>query len=154
LCYGMQMAVIEAARNVLGLKDATSTEINSKSKNPVIHLMNEQEEKMKNTDYGGTMRLGDYPCVLKDDSRARELYGKEFVVERHRHRYEYNPDYRQQLEGAGLIASGVSPDDSLVEIVEWKDHPFFIASQFHPEFLSRPFAPHPLFVGFIKAALK
>ncbi len=154
LCYGMQMAVIEATRNVLGLKDATSTEINPKSKNPVIHLMNEQEEKMNNTNYGGTMRLGDYPCVLKDDTLTRKLYGKEFVVERHRHRYEYNPSYRKRLESAGLVASGASPDDSLVEIVEWKDHPFFVASQFHPEFLSRPFAPHPLFLGFIKAALK
>lgn len=154
LCYGMQMAVIEAARNILGYKDANTTEINPKSKHPVIHLMNEQEEKMKNTNYGGSMRLGDYPCVLKSGSLARKLYGSEFVVERHRHRYEYNPEFRAELEKTGLIASGTSPDDSLVEIVEWKDHPFFIASQFHPEFLSRPFAPHPLFLGFIKAALK
>jgi len=154
LCYGMQMAVIEAARNVLGLKDANTTEINPKSKHPVIHLMNEQEEKMKNTNYGGTMRLGDYPCVLKEGSLASQLYGSELVIERHRHRYEYNPEFRHELEEAGLIASGASPDDSLVEIVEWKNHPFFIASQFHPEFLSRPFAPHPLFVGFVKAALK
>ena len=154
LCYGMQMAAIEAARNVLKLKDANTTEINPKTKNPVIHLMNEQEEKMKNTNYGGTMRLGDYPCVLKPGSLARKLYGHEFVVERHRHRYEFNPAYRKELEGAGLICSGTSPDDALVEIVEWKNHPFFIAAQFHPEFLSRPFAPHPLFMGFIKAAFK
>ncbi|MBU2566180.1 CTP synthase [Patescibacteria group bacterium] len=154
LCYGMQMAAIEAARNVLGLKDASTTEINPKTKNPVIHLMNEQEEKMKNTNYGGTMRLGDYPCVLKPGSLAKKLYDHEFVVERHRHRYEFNPAYRKQLEEAGLVCSGTSPDDSLVEIVEWKNHPFFIAAQFHPEFLSRPFDPHPLFLGFIKASLK
>ncbi|MFZ6015176.1 MAG: CTP synthase [Patescibacteria group bacterium] len=154
LCYGMQMAVIEVARNILGYKDANTTEINPKTKHPVIHLMNEQEEKMKNTNYGGTMRLGDYPCVLKDGNLARKLYGSELIIERHRHRYEYNPVYRQELESAGLIASGTSPDDSLVEIVEWKDHPFFVASQFHPEFLSRPFSPHPLFVGFVKASLK
>ncbi len=154
LCYGMQMAVIEAARNVLNHKDANTTEVNPKTKNPVIHLMNEQEEKMKNTSYGGTMRLGDYPCILKKDSLAHKLYGNELVIERHRHRYEYNPAFKSELETAGLIASGTSPDGSLVEIVEWKNHPFFIASQFHPEFLSRPFAPHPLFLGFIKASLK
>jgi len=154
LCYGMQMAVIEAARNVLGYKDASTTEINSKTKHPVIHLMNEQAEKMKNTNYGGTMRLGDCPCVLKDGSVARKLYNSDVIIERHRHRYEFNPKYRQELEDAGLIASGASPDDTLVEIVEWKNHPFFVAAQFHPEFLSRPFKPHPLFLGFIKAALK
>ncbi len=154
LCYGMQMAAIEAARNVLGYKDANTTEINPKTKHPVIHLMNEQEEKMKNTNYGGTMRLGDYPCVLKDDSIAKKLYGADIIIERHRHRYEFNPKYRDELEKIGLIASGYSPDDTLVEILEWKNHPFFVAAQFHPEFLSRPFKPHPLFVGFIKAALK
>lgn len=153
LCYGMQLAVIEVARHVLGYKDANTTEINSQTKNPVIHLMNEQEERLKNARYGGSMRLGDYPCVLTKGSLARSLYGHEFVVERHRHRYEYNLQYRAELEKAGLICSGTSPDGNLMEIVEWKNHPFFIASQFHPEFLSRPMNPHPLFLGFIKAAL-
>jgi len=154
LCYGMQMAVIEAARNVLGHKDANTTEINPQTPHPVIHLMNEQQGRMRNAHYGGTMRLGDYSCILKPGSLARSLYGHEFVVERHRHRYEYNLKYRTELEAAGLLCSGTSPDDTLMEIVEWKNHPFFIATQFHPEFLSRPFRPHPLFVGFIKAVLK
>lgn len=154
LCYGLQLATVEFARNVLGLKDANTTEINPKTSNPVIHLMNEQEERMKNKHYGGTMRLGSYDCVLRPGSKAREVYGREEIVERHRHRYECNPEYREDLEKAGLIPSGLSPDGSLVEIIELKNHPFFMASQFHPEFLSRPFRPHPLFVGFMKAAAK
>lgn len=154
LCYGMQLATVEAARHLLGWKDANTTEINPKTKHPVIHLMNEQEEKMKNKDYGGTMRLGEYPCVLKKGSLARRLYGADRIMERHRHRYEANPAYRCDLEEAGLIVSGRSPDGKLAEIVEIGDHPFFVATQFHPEFLSRPFRPHPLFLGFVKAAAK
>ncbi|MFH1078475.1 MAG: CTP synthase [Patescibacteria group bacterium] len=154
LCYGMQLATVEAARHLLGWKDANTTEIDPKTKHPVIHLMDEQERKMKDKDYGGTMRLGSYPCVLKKGSLARKLYGRDTIEERHRHRYEANLTYRQELEKAGLIVSGVSPDGRLAEIVEVPKHPFFVASQFHPEFLTRPFHPHPLFLGFIKAAVK
>jgi CTP synthase len=154
LCYGLQLATIEFARHVLGWNDANTTEINPKTRHPVIHLMNEQEERMKNADYGGSMRLGVYPCVLKDGSKAKKLYGSSNIMERHRHRYECNPEYREALAAKGLIASGVSPDGELVEIVELKNHPFFMASQFHPEFLSRPFRPHPMFLGFLKAAAK
>ena len=154
LCYGMQLATVEVARHVLGMHDANTTEINPETKNPVIHLMNEQEERMRNAHYGGTMRLGEFPCVLRPGSTARKLYGHEFVMERHRHRYEFNPKFRADLEKAGLMCTGTSPDDMLVEIVEWENHPFFVATQFHPEFLSRPFSPHPLFVGFVKACRK
>lgn len=154
LCYGMQLATVEVARDLLGWKDANTTEIDKTTSHPVIHLMNEQEEKMKDADYGGTMRLGEYPCVLKPGSLARKLYGSDTIMERHRHRYEANPAYRSELENEGLIVSGVSPDGKLAEIVEMKGHPFFIASQFHPELISRPFRPHPLFLGFVKAAAK
>lgn len=154
LCYGMQLATVEVARDLLGWKDANTTEINPKSSHPVIHLMNEQEEKMNDADYGGTMRLGEYPCVLKKGSLARKLYGTDTILERHRHRYEANPTYRAELEDEGLVVSGASPDGKLAEIVEMKGHPFFIASQFHPELISRPFRPHPLFLGFVKAAAK
>ncbi len=154
LCYGMQLAVVEFARHVLGWKDANTTEIDPRTKHPVIHLMNEQEERMKDKKYGGTMRLGTYDCHLKSASLARKLYGRDVIEERHRHRFEFNPSYRAALEDAGLFASGESPDGSLVELVELKNHPFFIASQFHPEFLSRPFKPHPLFKGFVQAAMK
>lgn len=154
LCYGMQLATVEVARHILGWKDANTTEIAPKTTHPVIHLMNEQEEKMHDKDYGGSMRLGDYPCVLKQGSQARKLYGAETILERHRHRYEANPMYRCELESAGLMVTGVSPDGQLAEIVEYKGHPFFVASQFHPELTSRPLKPHPLFVGFIKAAIK
>jgi CTP synthase len=154
LCYGMQLATVEVARHVLGWADANTTEIDKQTKHPVIHLMNEQEERLRGADYGGTMRLGEYPCVLEPESLVRKLYGHEFVMERHRHRYEFNPAYRQDLESAGLRCAGVSPDGNLVEIVEIKKHPFFVGTQFHPEFISKPFHPHPLFVGFVKAALK
>jgi CTP synthase len=154
LCYGLQLATVEFARHVLGWKDANTTEIDPKTSHPVIHLMNEQEERMKNQDYGGTMRLGAYPCELKPGSMARTLYGAASVLERHRHRYECNPAYRCELEDAGLMATGLSPDGKLVEIIELKGHPFFMASQFHPEYLSRPFRPHPMFLGFMKAASK
>lgn len=149
ICLGMQMAVIEVARDLLGLKDANSTEFDKDCKNPVIHIM---EEQKKVVNKGGTMRLGNYPCITKGKSLARKLYGKEEIIERHRHRYEYNNEYKERLEEAGLICSGTSPDGKLVEMVEMPNHPFFIASQFHPEFTSRPDKPQPLFVGLVKAA--
>ena len=151
ICLGMQMAVIEYARNVLRIKDANSAELDEKTKNPVIHIMEDQKDIKKK---GGTMRLGSYPCVLKEGSLAREIYGTEKIEERHRHRYEYNNNYKEQLEKAGLICSGTSPDGNLVEIVEMKNHPYFIAGQFHPELKSRPNRPSPLFVGLIKACIK
>ena len=149
ICLGMQSAVLEFARNVLGLKDANSSEFSATTQNPVIHIMDDQigvDQK------GGTMRLGAYPCILKEGTLARELYGTDKISERHRHRYEYNNDYRERLENAGLICSGTSPDGRLVEIVEFRDHPYFIAGQFHPELKSRPNKPAPLFVGLVKAA--
>lgn len=149
ICLGMQMAVVEFSRNVLGLKDANSAEFSSDTNNPVIHIM---EEQKKVTKKGGTMRLGAYPCIIKPNTLAFKLYKQKEISERHRHRYEYNNDYKEQLEKNGLICSGTSPDGKLVEIVELKDHPFFIAGQFHPEFQSRPDRPGPLFVGLIKAA--
>jgi CTP synthase len=154
LCYGMQLATVEFARHVLGLKHAHTTEIDPFSQAPVIHLMNEQAEKMKNKDYGGTMRLGDYPCHIKAGTVARKLYASEMIMERHRHRFEYNPAYLEQFEKAGLISSGMSPDGTLTEIIELKKHPFFMGSQFHPEYKSRPMKPHPLFLGFARATVK
>lgn len=154
ICYGMQLAVIESARSILKWKDASSTEFNPDTGKPVIHLMDEQEEKMKNSNYGGSMRLGDYPCKLLEGSLAKKLYGQGLILERHRHRYEYNPHYRKKLERTGLVVSGESPDGTLAEIVELKKHPFFVASQFHPEMTSRPMRPNPLFLGFLKAAAK
>ena len=151
ICLGMQMAVVEFARDVLGLEDANSEEFDENTKNPVIHIMDDQKN-IENK--GGTMRLGSYPCVLKEGSKAFELYGKKEIAERHRHRFEYNNDYKQKMEDAGLICSGTSPDGRLVEIIELKDHPFFIAGQFHPEFKSRPNRPGPLFKGLIAAAKK
>lgn len=149
ICLGMQMAVVEFARNVLGLKDANSEEFDENSKNQVIHIMEEQKKINKK---GGTMRLGKYPCIIKKETLAYEMYKKEEISERHRHRYEYNNSYKEELEKAGLICSGTSPDGTLVEIVEIKEHPYFIAGQFHPEFKSRPDRPSPLFVGLVKAA--
>jgi CTP synthase len=150
ICLGMQMAVVEFARNVLGLKDANSEEFDENSKNQVIHIMEEQKRIDKK---GGTMRLGKYPCKIKKGTLAYEIYEKEEISERHRHRYEYNNSYKERLEKAGLICSGTSPDGTLVEIVEIKEHPYFIGGQFHPEFKSRPDKPAPLFKAFIKAAL-
>jgi len=143
------MAVVEFCRNVLGLKDANSAEFSNTTKNPVIHIMETQKTV---TEKGGTMRLGAYPCKIKKDTLAYKIYGTENISERHRHRYEYNNDYKESLEKAGLIASGTSPDGTLVEIVENINHPFFIGGQFHPEFKSRPDRPAPLFKAFIKAA--
>ena len=149
ICLGMQMAVVEFARNVLNLKDCNSAEFDGKTNNPVIHIMEEQKQIRKK---GGTMRLGSYPCKLKEDTLASKVYGKGNIDERHRHRFEYNNEYKEKLEKAGLICSGTSPDGSLVEIVEIKNHPYFIAAQFHPELKSRPNKPAPLFVGLIEAA--
>ena len=151
ICLGMQMAVVEFARDILGLKDANSAELDKNTKNPVIHIMEEQKKVNKK---GGTMRLGAYPCIIKEGSLANKVYGKKEISERHRHRYEFNNDYREKLEEAGLTVSGTSPDGNLVEIVEIKDHPYFIAGQFHPELKSRPNRPAPLFVGLIKACIE
>ena len=151
ICLGMQMAVVEYARNVLGLKDANSTEFDNKSKNQVIHIMEEQKQIRKK---GGTMRLGSYPCIVKKGTLAYKVYQSELIDERHRHRYEFNNDYKEELENAGLKCSGTSPDGTLVEIVELseKRHPYFIAGQFHPELKSRPDNPSPIFVGLIRKA--
>jgi CTP synthase len=156
LCYGMQLMVIEYARNVLGITEATTHEINPRAKDLVIDLMPDQKEKLKNQNYGGTMRLGTYAARLKPGSIARKAYGKNTIQERHRHRYEVNPEYIQKLEDAGLVFSGVSPDGILMEIAELppSEHPFFLGTQFHPEFTARPLAPHPLFSAFVKAAAK
>ena len=159
ICLGMQIAIIEAARNLVNLKDANSTEF-SKTKNPVIGIMTEWNKKNKkitrklNGNMGGTMRLGAYDCNLKKNSRIYHIYKKTKISERHRHRYEINLNYRKKLEKYGLDFSGMSPDGKLPEIVELKNHPWYIGVQFHPELKSRPFDPHPLFVSFIKAAVK
>ncbi len=150
ICLGMQCAVIEFARNIVGYKDAHSSEIDENAKYPVIDLMPDQKDI---DEKGGTMRLGVYPCKLSKDSNSFKAYGEEVIYERHRHRYEFNNEYRKLLTDAGLILSGTSPDTRLVEIVELKDHPWFVAVQFHPELKSRPNRPHPLFRDFIKASL-
>ena len=146
----MQCAVVEFARNVLGIKDAQSSEINEKSKNQVISMMEEQK-KIKNK--GGTMRLGSYTCDLKKGSKAAAIYGKSRITERHRHRYEFNNKYLEQFEKAGMIASGINPENNLVEIIELKNHPFFVGGQFHPELKSTVDNPHPLFVNFVAASI-
>ena len=172
----MQMASIEFARNVLHLKNANSTEVDQKTKYPVIHVMSNQIEYLKNKQYGGTIRLGSWPCQLKEDSLLEKIYSKyrdnpnspwhtdsqiknknrdtktNIIYERHRHRYEFNNDYRDQFEKASFVISGTSPDGKLVEAVELKDHPFFVGTQFHPEYISRPLIPHPIFMAFIKAS--
>lgn len=152
LCFGMQHAVIEFAQNVLKIRDANSTEIDPTTKHPVIALMEEQKERLRLKAYGGTMRLGNYRCRIVPRTHAAKFYRARFVAERHRHRYEFNNVYRERLEKAGLRVSGVNPESNLVEIVELSDHPFFIGTQFHPEFLSRPMSPHPLFKAFLAAA--
>ncbi|SDI47469.1 CTP synthase [Natribacillus halophilus] len=150
ICLGMQLASVEFARNVLGYEDADSAEFIQDTEHPIIDLLPEQKEI---EDLGGTLRLGLYPCKLKEGSVARAAYSEEIVYERHRHRYEFNNAYREEFEQAGLILSGQSPDNRLVEIIELNDHPFFVAAQFHPEFVSRPTRPQPLFRTFIHAAL-
>lgn len=165
LCYGMQMAVIEYARNVLGIKDANSQEVNPKSKDLVIHLMESQKKLLKDGKFGGTIRLGAWPCKIEEGSLLESLYIKysntlfhnlPTVMERHRHRYEFNNEYQERLERAGLIFSGKSPDGNLIEAIELskKNHPFFLATQYHPELKTRFIEPHPIFMGFIKAAIK
>jgi CTP synthase len=149
ICLGMQMAAIEFARNILNIKDANSTEMQSDTANPVIDMM---EEQKKITNKGGTMRLGSYPCVIKENSMAYEIYGKNEISERHRHRWEFNNAYLSQFENAGMIASGINPETGLVEIIELPNHPFFIGVQYHPELKSTVENPQPIFVSFIKAA--
>ena len=150
ICLGMQMAVVEFARNVLGHSDAHSREFNDRAEHVLIELMDEQQNVV---DKGGTMRLGAWPCVLREGSQVRKLYGEAEIAERHRHRYEVNPAYFDSLEQAGLKITGRSPDGKLAEMIELKSHPYFIACQFHPEFKSKPLLPHPLFSSFIKAAV-
>ncbi|MFT4549346.1 MAG: CTP synthase, partial [Verrucomicrobiales bacterium] len=151
ICLGMQVASIEFARNVCGLDGANSHEFDKETPHPIIGLLEDQKTV---TQKGGSMRLGSWVCKLKPGTKSAELYGQEQIGERHRHRYEFNPAYRERLEAGGLTIAGTSPDESLVEIVEIADHPHFVAVQFHPEFLSRPNQPHPLFSGFVSAALK
>lgn len=153
LCYGMQLATIEFARNVAKLKDANTVEVNPETPHPVIHIMPEQEGILRAKKYGGTMRLGAYPCVVAPGTVGRRAYGKRLISERHRHRYEVNNDYRERLAAAGLVFSGTSPDGKLVEMIELKNHPFFVGTQFHPEFKSRPLKPHPLFREFLRVAI-
>ncbi len=158
ICLGMQLAVIEFSRNVAGLEGAVSSEFDERAEHPVIALMTEWEQegarvqRSSDSDLGGTMRLGGYPCSLIEGTHTHAAYGQSEIRERHRHRYEFNNTYREQLEAAGLVVSGTLPDNSLVEIVEVKEHPWFVACQFHPEFLSRPYAPHPLFAAFVAAS--
>lgn len=162
ICLGMQLAVVEFARNIAGMKGAHSTELDKNTPFPVIYLMKEWydfrtgkvETRDENSDMGGTLRLGAYPCMLKEGTLAHKAYRLEEISERHRHRYEFNNIFRDQLEKAGLVVSGTSPDNNLVEIVELADHPWFLGCQFHPEFKSKPMKPHPLFREFIRASLK
>lgn len=151
ICLGMQMAVVEFARNVLGLKGAHSSELNPETPYAVIDLMPEQKDI---EEMGGTMRLGSYPCKIFDNTKAHEAYKDEVIYERHRHRYEFNNEFRKQIQAGGMVLSGVSPDERLVEIVEITDHPWYVAAQFHPEFKSRPNRPHPLFREFVKASIE
>ena len=151
ICLGMQMAVVEFSRSVCAIEEAYSSEFKEDAKNPVIHIM-EKQKSVKGK--GGTMRLGAYPCSLKDKTLARRIYGQKDIGERHRHRFEFNNAYRQQLEKCGLILSGIYPEENLVEIVEIDDHPWFLGCQFHPEFKSRPMSPHPLFESFVGACFK
>ena len=146
----MQCAVIEFARNVCGISDANSTEFSQTTKNPVIDLLPNQN--LEDDDIGASMRLGTYPCKIQSDTTANKIYNNEIVYERHRHRYEVNNKFRKKLEENGLIFSGLSPDEDLIEMIELKDHPYFVASQFHPEFKSRPWEPAPMFNSFIAAS--
>ena len=150
ICLGMQLATVEFARNVAGLKGANSSELDEHTPHAIIDLMPDQKDVV---DLGGTLRLGSFPCVIKEGTKAHELYQVNEVDERHRHRFEFNNGYKEQLEEAGMIFSGTSPDGRLVEMVELKDHPYYVGVQFHPEFQSRPTRPHPLFSGLIKACL-
>ena len=150
ICLGLQCAVIEFARNVCGITDANSTEFSQTTLNPVIDLLPNQN--LEKDDIGASMRLGTYPCKITKNTLAEKIYNNEIIYERHRHRYEVNNKFRKQLEENGLIISGMSPDKDLVEMIEIKDHPYFVASQFHPEFKSRPWEPAPMFNEFVKSA--
>ena len=154
LCYGMQLAVIEFSRNVVGLTKAHTTEINPKTIDPIIDIMDEQKEKVLNKKMGATMRLGEYDCEIQPKTLVRKLYGAVNIKERHRHRYEFNNKYKEQLVENGLVVSGINKEQDLVEIIELGDHPFFVGTQFHPELTSRPLNPHPIFKGFIRACIK
>lgn len=154
LCYGMQLAVIEIARNLVGLKDANSVEVDPHTKYPVIDLAEDQKTNIKNNRYGGSMRLGVFPCELKKNSLSFKAYKEKTVLERHRHRYEFNNDFKDKFEKIGVVFSGINKERDLVEIIELKNHPFFVGVQFHPEFKSQPLNPHPLFKEFIKNAIK
>lgn len=154
ICYGMQLAIVEFARNICGLKGANTTENDKKTTYPVIDILPEQIEKLRKHNYGATMRLGAYPAKLKKGTKIYELYGKDIVYERHRHRYEVNPEYIAKLESKGMVFSGESPDRKLMEFMELPGHPYFVGTQAHPEFTSRPMKPNPLFDGLIKAAMK
>ena len=158
LCFGMQMAVIEFARNVLKLTGANSTEVDSTTRHPVINIMPDQATYLAKKQYGGTIRLGAWPCKVVAGSKLAKIYQKHgqgwIISERHRHRYEFNNDYRQQFETAGMVVSGTSPDGHLVEAIEISDHPFFVGTQFHPEYIARPMSPHPIFMEFVRACLK
>ncbi len=161
ICYGMQLAVVEFTRDMLGLPKANSTEIDESTPDPVIYLIkewfdyrtNQMQIRDQESDFGGTLRLGAYPCILRENTNASRAYEQEEISERHRHRFEFNNDYREKLEEYGLIIAGTSPDNNLVEIIEIEDHPWFLGCQFHPEFKSKPMKPHPLFRDFISAAL-
>jgi CTP synthase len=161
ICYGMQLAVVEFTRDMLGLPKANSTEIDESTPDPVIYLIkewfdyrtNQMQIRDEESDFGGTLRLGAYPCILREDTNASRAYEQEEISERHRHRFEFNNDYREKLEENGLVIAGTSPDNNLVEIIEIEDHPWFLGCQFHPEFKSKPMKPHPLFRDFISAAL-
>jgi CTP synthase len=179
LCFGMHMATIEFARNVLNLKNANSTEVNPEVKYPVIHVMDDQKAYLEKNQYGGTIRLGAWPCIVKKGTVLEKAY-KDFgggrdnpwhipnpliphhtpstnhqtlIFERHRHRYEFNNEYKEKFEKEGFVISGTSPDVKLVEAIELTDHPFFVGTQFHPEYISRPLTPHPIFISFLKSSL-
>lgn len=154
LCYGMQLATVEFARHVAGLTQAVTAEMDEKSNCQVIHIMKDQVKNIEEGNYGATMRLGAYPCTLHEQSKSYKAYGEKNISERHRHRYEFNNEYKDKLELAGLMIAGTSPDGRLVEIIELPDHPFFVGVQFHPEFKSRPLKGHPLFNAFISASLE
>jgi CTP synthase len=153
ICYGMQLLTIEFVRNVLGLKDAHTVEVNSQTPNPVIHISEKQIKNVHENRYGGTMRLGAFDCALRKDTKTYEAYGTLNISERHRHRYEFNNSYREKMDAAGLKVVGINPQTDLVEIVELSNHPFCVGTQFHPEFKTRPMRPHPLFRDFVKAGL-
>ena len=153
LCFGMQMAVVEFARNVLNMKQANTEEADPETKYPVIHCMNQQKKLIKKHEYGGTIRLGSYPCKIDKESKLFNIYKKELINERHRHRYEFNNKFKSKFEKRGMVISGTSPDGKLVEAIELPNLKFFVGTQFHPEYKSRPLSPHPIFVEFLKASL-